>query len=539
MTQHLQSCKQQLPLSASNKASFTVSLSDTKSCEGYLLNTRNQKQYRSYDNVAVKWMGNHTRWSTKQASFHLHTDSATMIARYETSEATQSASFKRRLSKGHYLCPIAGCSSTFTRKFNMQGHVRSHMRTKPFRCDKPDCDKSFARSYDRNRHVKLHDHVKAHKCKYCSQAFARPDALSRHVERKCRDRSDESLHKTERESDTPSLQLKSNMPVAEVISSNFVDKQTTAEGPMTLVILEDLDGAVSLKAERPYPIEEGIIAITKPEHCPEAKISVIEGTQNSDSELQHIFCSMPACHHPCRAVLQRHKTSPVDSNKEVPETCFQMRLTQSPIFNKSATQNTRTPLWKRRLTTTRWAHQVSQSLACPCMSETAMLVCSDTKISDDQDDLDISEFITMDPATSSNIEMETLYRDLVTPLLTGDQDTSTVASSVGNSSQYISPNLDKCEIFTSINRPWPRFTPVPRLVSTISAPPKGVKAATSAAAAIPPNNCEKTSRLARKAPRPPISHSAKVIALVKAECLRCTLFVAQKKSQEAFHSRVE
>lgn len=38
-----------------------------------------------------------------------------------TSNATQSASTNRRKTEAHFACPVPGCGSTFTRRFNLRG----------------------------------------------------------------------------------------------------------------------------------------------------------------------------------------------------------------------------------------------------------------------------------------------------------------------------------------------------------------------------------------------------------------------------------
>lgn len=138
-----------------------------------------------------------------------------------TTTATMAASANRRRNEAAYKCPVPGCGSTFTRRFNLRGtlpprmgfdgasthvplagHLRSHTEERPYVCDWPGCNKGFARQHDckcvskaqitldhltyaivstLRRHNALHS-AKAgtHTCPGCSKAFSRTDALNRH-----------------------------------------------------------------------------------------------------------------------------------------------------------------------------------------------------------------------------------------------------------------------------------------------------------------------------------------------------------------------
>ena len=41
-----------------------------------------------------------------------------------TTSATQAASASRRRNEAHFMCPVPGCGSTFTRRFNLRGMLR-------------------------------------------------------------------------------------------------------------------------------------------------------------------------------------------------------------------------------------------------------------------------------------------------------------------------------------------------------------------------------------------------------------------------------
>jgi len=100
-----------------------------------------------------------------------------------TSVATEVASSSRRTNEGVFRCPIPGCGSTFTRHFNLKGHLRSHNDERPYKCLYDGCPKSkvgFARQHDCKRHMLLHEGLRPFECEGCGKKFARLDALTRH-----------------------------------------------------------------------------------------------------------------------------------------------------------------------------------------------------------------------------------------------------------------------------------------------------------------------------------------------------------------------
>lgn len=95
---------------------------------------------------------------------------------------------------------VPGCGSTFTRHFNLKGHLRSHADIRPYKCLYDGCPKGklqvhgvlsllsiaatigFARHHDCKRHMLLHEGLRPFECEGCGKKFARLDALTRHRE---------------------------------------------------------------------------------------------------------------------------------------------------------------------------------------------------------------------------------------------------------------------------------------------------------------------------------------------------------------------
>ncbi|KAF7354172.1 hypothetical protein MVEN_01104900 [Mycena venus] len=99
-----------------------------------------------------------------------------------TSERMMKASQHRRKKEAKYECPVAGCGTTFTRRVNLNGHIRAHSDERPFVCSWVGCGKAFVRVHDHKRHQQLHTIERPFSCDACKRKFTRLDAVHRHCE---------------------------------------------------------------------------------------------------------------------------------------------------------------------------------------------------------------------------------------------------------------------------------------------------------------------------------------------------------------------
>jgi hypothetical protein len=85
-----------------------------------------------------------------------------------------------------FQCNI--CSKRFTRKENLEGHLRCHNSEKPFQC--PKCNKTFGHASELSRHRKSHSKQRKYICSGfeeggmrwgCEKQFTRLEGLKNHL----------------------------------------------------------------------------------------------------------------------------------------------------------------------------------------------------------------------------------------------------------------------------------------------------------------------------------------------------------------------
>ncbi|KNE67401.1 hypothetical protein AMAG_11867 [Allomyces macrogynus ATCC 38327] len=80
-----------------------------------------------------------------------------------------------------FTCDIDGCDKQFAMVGALTIHRRTHTGARPFACKFDGCAKRFAESSNLTKHFRTHTRERPFRCPECTQAFLRPDHLSRHL----------------------------------------------------------------------------------------------------------------------------------------------------------------------------------------------------------------------------------------------------------------------------------------------------------------------------------------------------------------------
>ncbi|XP_056588136.1 zinc finger protein 675-like isoform X2 [Triplophysa dalaica] len=84
----------------------------------------------------------------------------------------------RAADKDSRACPQ--CGKSFTRKSDLNKHIRSHTGERPYACEQ--CGMTYIHKHHLNRHIQMHIGERSFKCDQCGKTFVRKDNLNVHKE---------------------------------------------------------------------------------------------------------------------------------------------------------------------------------------------------------------------------------------------------------------------------------------------------------------------------------------------------------------------
>ncbi|CAG8458959.1 5628_t:CDS:1 [Cetraspora pellucida] len=157
-------------------SSSSISVPNSQIVNSQIGNTEQQNKQKSLK----KSVSSSSRNKVSHRS-HRRSLPSDMVERLHTMNLAPPKPSRKSKTCSPFSCPYEDCTKTFTRQYNLKSHLRTHTDERPFLCGYQGCMRAFARQHDRKRHYNLHLGFKPHVCAHCGRAFARLDALNRHL----------------------------------------------------------------------------------------------------------------------------------------------------------------------------------------------------------------------------------------------------------------------------------------------------------------------------------------------------------------------
>ncbi|KAF8741173.1 C2H2 transcription factor (Azf1), partial [Rhizoctonia solani] len=86
------------------------------------------------------------------------------VAHYRQLSARETREMKLGQRRRYYKCLMDKCDRLFSRKSNVENHIRTHLDDKPFICSLSTCKAAFVRKGDLLRHEEIHRPSRVHAC---------------------------------------------------------------------------------------------------------------------------------------------------------------------------------------------------------------------------------------------------------------------------------------------------------------------------------------------------------------------------------------
>lgn len=81
-----------------------------------------------------------------------------------------------------FKCQYEGCCKAFNEKGNLKTHERSHSKERPYKCLLPGCFQEFKYSINLKMHLKTHNYSSdTFYCNLCNKSFTRYSTLMNHI----------------------------------------------------------------------------------------------------------------------------------------------------------------------------------------------------------------------------------------------------------------------------------------------------------------------------------------------------------------------